>query len=101
MSGRARSLRTYTLLMLGVSVVVLAALSWRMLDRLHVIERTQIQEENAAAQLEFERAVDNTLAQVSLRRRGCGLGMCVVWSSMIVRALCCRAIMRICLITCP
>ncbi len=65
MSGRARSLRTYTLLMLGVSVVVLAALSWRMLDRLHVIERTQIQEENAAAQLEFERAVDNTLAQVS------------------------------------
>ncbi len=61
----ARSLRTYTLLMLGVSALVLAVLTWRMLDRLHIIEQTQIQEENVAAQLEFERAVENTLAQIS------------------------------------
>lgn len=65
MSGRAHSLRTYTLLMLGVSLLVLAALSWSMLDRLHVIERTQMQEESAAARLEFERALENTFAQIS------------------------------------
>ncbi len=65
MSGRVLSLRGYTLLMLGVSLIVLAALSWRMLDRLQVIEMTQVKEETAAAQLEFERAVENTLIQIS------------------------------------
>lgn len=65
MIHRAYRLRTYTLLMLGISVLILLVLSWRMLDRLQVIEKTQVREESAAAQLEFERAVENTLAQIS------------------------------------
>ena len=61
----ARSLKTYTLLFLGLGLLVLTALGWHMLDRLHTIEQTQQQESAAAAQLEFERAVENTLAQIS------------------------------------
>ena len=63
--SRSHSLRTYTLLLLGMGALVLVVLGWRMLDRLHVIEQAQQQEGAAAAQLEFERAVENTLAQVA------------------------------------
>jgi len=63
--SRSRSLRTYTLWLLGLGALVLVVLGWRMLDRLHVIEQAQQQEGAAAAQMEFERAVENTLAQVA------------------------------------
>ncbi|HES76138.1 MAG TPA: bifunctional diguanylate cyclase/phosphodiesterase [bacterium] len=65
MSIKALGLRAYTLLFLGLGVLVLAALGWHMLDRLRAIEQAQQQEGAAAAELEFERAVENTLAQVS------------------------------------
>lgn len=62
---RSHSLRTYTLWLLALGVLVLVVLGWRMLDRLQVIEEAQQREGAAAAQLEFERAVENTLAQVA------------------------------------
>jgi diguanylate cyclase (GGDEF)-like protein len=51
--------------LLGLGALILVALGWRMLDRLDVIEQAQQQEGEAAAQLEFERAVENTQAQVA------------------------------------
>ena len=63
--SRSRSLRTYTLWLLGLGALVLVVLGWRMLDRLHAIEQAQQQDGAVAAQMEFERAVENTLAQVA------------------------------------
>jgi len=65
LKSRSHSLRTYTLLLLAIGVLVLVVLGWRMLDRLQVIEQAQKQDGAAAAQMEFERAVENTLAQVA------------------------------------
>ncbi|MFZ5580790.1 MAG: putative bifunctional diguanylate cyclase/phosphodiesterase [Pseudomonadota bacterium] len=60
---QAPSVRTYTLLLLGLGVLTLTVLGWHMLDRLRAIELAEQQEAVAAARLEFEHAVDNTLAQ--------------------------------------
>jgi diguanylate cyclase (GGDEF)-like protein len=65
LNSRSHSLRAYTLWLLGLGVLILALLGWRMLDRLHVIEQAQQQEAEAAAQLELERAVENTVTQIA------------------------------------
>lgn len=61
----APSVRTYALLLLGIGVIVLISLGWHMQGRLHAIEETLMEEGNAAARLEFERALENTFAQVA------------------------------------
>ncbi|MEW5973802.1 MAG: EAL domain-containing protein [Pseudomonadota bacterium] len=62
---RVPGVRTYAILLLGVGLAILLTLGWHMHDRLRAIQQAQAAEGEAAARLEFERAVENTLAQVA------------------------------------
>lgn len=65
MKRRAPGVRAYAIALLVLGLVTLAGLGMHMLDRLHAIELAQQREGEAAARLEFERAIENTLAQAA------------------------------------
>lgn len=62
---RVPGVRTYAILMLGIGLAILLTLGWHMHERLEAVQAVQAAEGEAAARLKFERAVENTLAQVA------------------------------------